>query len=59
MLIAYSDYRKKSVKITVFTGSARPQAEQYSQDADGSCTINKIPDDDHLGYVVPRDFVAE
>jgi len=45
--------------ITVFTGSARPQAEQHSQDADGSCATNEIPGDDHFGYVVSRDSVTE
>lgn len=41
---------KKSV-ITVITGSARSQAEQHGQDADGGCAANEISGDDHrLGY---------
>lgn len=42
---------KKKIGITIFTGSARSQAEQHSQDdADGGCAANGIPGDDHRGY---------
>lgn len=50
--------RHHKISITVFTRNARPQAEQHSQDANGSCAANGIPGDDHLGHVVSRDSLT-